>query len=172
MQKVLKELEQVMLAVTPLETSHFYVETNLFQRRTLDAAKKILKIAHKEKAIEKTLTKEENEIVSKFFSGKIPYDQNVLNVLDRVLDKTIDYLQTHGAHLDPETKRLIDKRKALKAAMLETMLATPKFIPNTWVRQYDRLHKQALQDTKGINWARVILFYPRQRSFDDGEADI
>ncbi|VDM78899.1 unnamed protein product, partial [Strongylus vulgaris] len=77
-------------------------------RRTLDAAKKILKIAHKEKAIEKTLTKEENEIVSKFFSGKIPYDQNVLNVLDRVLDKTIDYLQTHGAHLDPETKRLID----------------------------------------------------------------
>ncbi|CAJ0593580.1 unnamed protein product [Cylicocyclus nassatus] len=141
-------------------------------RRTLEAAKKILKIAHREKAIEKTLTKEENEIVSKFFSGKIPYDQNVLNVLDRVLDKTIEYLQTHGANLDPETKRLIEKRKALKAAMLETMLSTPKFIPNTWVQHYDRLHKQAMQDTKGINWARVILFYPRQRSFDDGEADI
>ncbi|KIH53977.1 hypothetical protein ANCDUO_15878 [Ancylostoma duodenale] len=65
-----------------------------------------------EEAIEKTLTKEENEVVSKFFAGKIPYDQNVLNVLDRVLDKTIDYLQTHGANLDPETKRLIEKRKA------------------------------------------------------------
>ncbi|EYC10164.1 hypothetical protein Y032_0057g2800 [Ancylostoma ceylanicum] len=141
-------------------------------RKTLESAKKILKIAHKEKAIEKTLTKEENEVVSKFFAGKIPYDQNVLNVLDRVLDKTIDYLQTHGANLDAETKRLIEKRKALKAAMLETMLTTPKFIPTTWVQHYDRLHKQAMQETSGINWAKVLLFYPRQRSFDDGEADI
>ncbi|RCN45938.1 hypothetical protein ANCCAN_08103 [Ancylostoma caninum] len=141
-------------------------------RKTLESAKKILRIAHKEKAIEKTLTKEENEVVSKFFAGKIPYDQNVLNVLDRVLDKTIDYLQTHGANLDAETKRLIEKRKALKAAMLETMLTTPKFIPTTWVQHYDRLHKQAMQETSGINWAKVLLFYPRQRSFDDGEADI
>ncbi|KAK6726837.1 hypothetical protein RB195_004878 [Necator americanus] len=141
-------------------------------KKTLEAAKKILRISHKEKAIEKTLTKEENEIISKFFSGKIPYDQTVLNVLDRVLDKTIDYLQTHGTTLDPETKRLVEKRKKLKAAMLETMLTTPKFIPSTWVQHYDRLHKQAMQETTGINWAKVLLFYPRQRSFDDGEADI
>ncbi|ETN73608.1 hypothetical protein NECAME_04294 [Necator americanus] len=89
----------------------------LEEKKTLEAAKKILRISHKEKAIEKTLTKEENEIISKFFSGKIPYDQTVLNVLDRVLDKTIDYLQTHGTTLDPETKRLVEKRKKENATM-------------------------------------------------------
>lgn len=29
-----------------------------------------------------------------------------------------------------------------------------------------------MRKTEGINWAKIILFYPRQRSFDDGEADI
>ncbi|VDL63543.1 unnamed protein product [Nippostrongylus brasiliensis] len=56
--------------------------------------------------------------------------------------------------------------------MLETMLTTPKFIPKTWVKEYDRLHKEALKKTQGINWAKILLFYPKQRSFEDGEADI
>uniref|UniRef100_A0A0K0D012 ATP synthase subunit d, mitochondrial n=1 Tax=Angiostrongylus cantonensis TaxID=6313 RepID=A0A0K0D012_ANGCA len=103
----------------------------------LDAAQKILKVAYKEKAFERTLTKEENDTLGKFFSGKIPYDANVLNVLDGVLDKTIEYFRANKTNLDPETKALIEQRAALKAAMLQTMLAKPTFIPSEWVKQYE-----------------------------------
>ncbi|KAJ1353907.1 hypothetical protein KIN20_010683 [Parelaphostrongylus tenuis] len=106
-------------------------------KRTLDTAQKILKVAYKEKAFEKTLTKEENDTLAKFFSGKIPYDASVLNILDEVLDKTIEYFRTHKTNLDPETKALIEQREALKAAMLQTMLSKPTFIPSEWVKQYE-----------------------------------
>ncbi|KJH45730.1 hypothetical protein DICVIV_08205 [Dictyocaulus viviparus] len=82
-------------------------------KRALDAAQKILKVAYKEKAFEKTLTKEENDVLSKFFSGKIPYDHNVLQTLDNVLDKTIEYFDAHKTNLDPETKALIHQRQAV-----------------------------------------------------------
>ncbi|KAK6029329.1 hypothetical protein OSTOST_04561 [Ostertagia ostertagi] len=82
-------------------------------KKALNAAKKILRVAYKEKAMEKALTKEENDTISKFFSGKLPYDQNVLHVLDRALDKTIDYMETHGTHFDEETQRLVWKREAV-----------------------------------------------------------
>ncbi|PIO76791.1 hypothetical protein TELCIR_01135 [Teladorsagia circumcincta] len=29
-----------------------------------------------------------------------------------------------------------------------------------------------MRATTGINWAKILLFYPRQRAFDDGEADV
>ncbi|KAK6059576.1 hypothetical protein COOONC_02788 [Cooperia oncophora] len=81
-------------------------------------------------------------------------------------------MQAHGVHFNEETQRLINQRETLKAAMFETMLKRPKFIPKTWVQQYDEFHKEALRATTGINWAKIILFYPRQRAFDDGEADL
>ncbi|KAL6729061.1 hypothetical protein Aduo_000152 [Ancylostoma duodenale] len=141
-------------------------------RRSLEAAQKILKVAYREKAFEQTLTKEENEVLAKFFSGKIPYDGNVLHTLDGVLDKTIDYFRTHRTNLDPETKELIEKRETLKAAMLQTMLSMPKFLPSGWVKQYEAYREEAMKETSGINWARISLFYPQHRAFDDGAADI
>ncbi|RCN42523.1 hypothetical protein ANCCAN_11495 [Ancylostoma caninum] len=123
-------------------------------------------------AFEQTLTKEENEVLAKFFSGKIPYDGNVLHTLDSVLDKTIDYFRSHKTNLDPETRELIEKRETLKAAMLQTMLSMPKFLPTGWVKQYEAYREEALKETTGINWARISLFYPQHRAFDDGAADI
>ncbi|KAK6726807.1 hypothetical protein RB195_004862 [Necator americanus] len=141
-------------------------------RRSLETAQKILKIASREKAFEKTLTKEENEVLGKFFSGKIPYDAKVLHTLDSVLDKNIDYFRTHKTNLDPEVNRLIEKRGKLKAAMLTTMLSKPKLLPAEWIKQYEAYQREAMRETKGINWPRVCLLYPTQRTFDDGAADV
>ncbi|KAK5972851.1 hypothetical protein GCK32_004984 [Trichostrongylus colubriformis] len=141
-------------------------------KRSLQTAKKVLKVAFKEKAFEKSLTPKETDTITKFFSGKLSFDENVLQVLDTVLDKTIDYFKTRKTNLDQETKDLIEKREALKAAMLETMLSKPKFIPSSWVKQYEAYRLEAEKETNGINWAKIFLQYPRQRAFDDGAADV
>lgn len=60
----------------------------------------------------------------------------------------------------------IDETSSSRVTELSSTLLTG--YPNI----FPELHKQAMQETEGINWAKVLLFYPRQRSFDDGEADI
>ncbi|EYB99308.1 hypothetical protein Y032_0123g1134 [Ancylostoma ceylanicum] len=167
----LEEDVDLMKVLVDFNTSNL-VGVGADDRRSLEAAKKILKVAYREKAFETTLTKEENEVLAKFFSGKIPYDANVLHTLDSVLDKTIDYFRSHRTNLDPETKELIEKRETLKAAMLQTMLSMPKFLPAGWVRQYEAYREEALKETTGINWARISLFYPQHRAFDDEAADV
>ncbi|CAJ0593173.1 unnamed protein product [Cylicocyclus nassatus] len=141
-------------------------------KRFLKAANKILRTAYRDKAFEKTLTKAENDVLAKFFSGKIPYDAYVLHTLDTVLDKTIDYFRENKTKISPEVEEIIAKREALKAAMLETMLTVPRFLPSDWVKQFEVYQQEALRETSGINWARIVLFYPKYRTFEDGEADI
>uniref|UniRef100_A0A7I4XWY5 DUF4780 domain-containing protein n=1 Tax=Haemonchus contortus TaxID=6289 RepID=A0A7I4XWY5_HAECO len=141
-------------------------------KHTLDGARKILQVAFRDKESEKILTSYENDVIVKLFSGKIPFDANVLKVVDSVLDKTIDYFKTKKTQLDPEIQQLIERRNTLKAAMLHTMLTTPSFIPTSWVKQYEVYRQEAEKETTGINWAKILLLYPRQRSFDDGAADV
>lgn len=84
----------------------------MFQKNAVKAARKILKTAYKEKVLDKVLTKEENEILVKFFSGKIPYDQKVLQILDRYtllsfsdLDTVILRFDRPGSHFTKSRKR-------------------------------------------------------------------
>ncbi|VDK53041.1 unnamed protein product [Cylicostephanus goldi] len=97
---------------------------------------------------------------------------DVLHTLDSVLDKTIDYFRQHKTKISPEVEEIIAKREALKAAMLETMLTVPRFLPSDWVKQFEVYQQEALRETSGINWARIMLLYPKYRTFEDGEADI
>ncbi|VDO39411.1 unnamed protein product [Haemonchus placei] len=85
---------------------------NFPPKHTLDGARKILQVAFRDKESEKILTSYENDVIVKLFSGKIPFDANVV------------------------------------------------------------YRQEAEKETTGINWAKILLLYPRQRSFDDGAADV
>ncbi|VDL73251.1 unnamed protein product [Nippostrongylus brasiliensis] len=142
-------------------------------KRVLATARKILKDAYDEKAFQAMVTTEENEVLAKFFSGKIPFDEEVLRTLDSVLDKTIEYFINNKIDvLDPEIKNLIEERRALKAAMLDTMLKKPSYVPAEWVKKFEDYHEEALKETSGINWTQIMFLYPRQRTFDDESPDI
>ncbi|WKX89598.1 hypothetical protein Q1695_008893 [Nippostrongylus brasiliensis] len=98
---------------------------------------------------------------------------DVLRTLDSVLDKTIEYFINNKIDvLDPEIKNLIKERRALKAAMLDTMLKKPSYVPTEWVKKFEDYHEEALRETSGINWTQIMFLYPRQRTFDDESPDI
>ncbi|WKX89597.1 hypothetical protein Q1695_008893 [Nippostrongylus brasiliensis] len=102
-----------------------------------------------------------------------PFDEEVLRTLDSVLDKTIEYFINNKIDvLDPEIKNLIKERRALKAAMLDTMLKKPSYVPTEWVKKFEDYHEEALRETSGINWTQIMFLYPRQRTFDDESPDI
>lgn len=44
-------------------------------------------------------------------------------------------------------------------------------MPRTWAKKYEELRQQSRLETAGINWARVLLCYPTQKSFGDGPMD-
>lgn len=58
-----------------------------------------------------------------------------------------------------------------KSALLEAIMGSPQFLPSSWLRKYDQWKAEADKETNGINWYRVLLYYPRQKSFYDGPED-
>ncbi|CAI2350471.1 unnamed protein product [Caenorhabditis sp. 36 PRJEB53466] len=141
------------------------------EKEILKLAPKLLKVAKKHAAMEKCLTAEENDVLAKFFSGKQKLDANVLAVLDRALDKIIDYLQKNNCAVDEETKAVMKKRDKLKAAMMKEFLVSPQYLPKTWTAKFNAWKSEAEKQKNGINWFRVLFSYPKHKSFDDGPED-
>ncbi|CAD6186112.1 unnamed protein product [Caenorhabditis auriculariae] len=141
------------------------------EKATIDLARKLLKLAKKLKILDECLTKDDNEVLAKFFSGRMPLNQQVLNVLDVALDKTIDALQKNKMEVDDETKALMKRRDKLKAAIMNEILVSPQYLPRTWTQKYEEWKAEAEKQKHGINWFRVLFTYPKHKSFGDGPED-
>ncbi|PAV89971.1 hypothetical protein WR25_06615 [Diploscapter pachys] len=146
------------------------------EKEIIDRAQQILAIGAKKKILEKKLTREENDILAKFFAGKIPLSNRanftVLTILDKAMDRIIGYIETHNVDVSPEVQKLIQQRAMAKSALLEAIMGSPQFLPSPWLRKYDQWKAEADKETNGINWYRVLLYYPRQKSFYDGPEDV
>ncbi|CAJ0593591.1 unnamed protein product [Cylicocyclus nassatus] len=132
----------------------------------LQCAKEIVETAARHDVIENALSKQSNGLVHKFFSGKAPLSQQVLEELDILLEKILDYMKKN---LTKYTILYERKKNDIKREVLSLLLTDSRYLPKSWVTQYQEEEKKEKQRRDFIDWKKILLRYPRERAFDDRE---
>ncbi|RCN45932.1 hypothetical protein ANCCAN_08097 [Ancylostoma caninum] len=89
----------------------------------IESAKKIVEVTCQHNVIEKSLSKEANEQMANFFSGRTPLSQQVLEELDQLLDTILVFATKHINKYEDIFKQ---KKKKVKRRYVRTPVYSRK----------------------------------------------
>ncbi|CAJ0949935.1 unnamed protein product, partial [Mesorhabditis belari] len=131
----------------------------------------ILEEAHKKKSFEKLMTKEENEQLAKFFGGMAAYNDKIMGLINKTLDKIFDDVQKKIEPQKLPEPHFFLNREMAKKAFFDAIFAHPEYLPDSWKTNFQRWREDAMREHYGINVWKVLFTYPRQRRFGDSEVN-
>ncbi|KAH7727965.1 hypothetical protein AAVH_04209 [Aphelenchoides avenae] len=117
-----------------------------------ETAMKIVDALTSPEVLGKVLAAEESKVLSEYFSGTRPQDEQVLNVLNVALEKILDRSHEFYANKE-ELKRFLEHRDRAKMRLLDALLSrNSSVLRNMWVNAY----RYADMISRGIKGAYVL----------------
>ncbi|CAD5226652.1 unnamed protein product [Bursaphelenchus xylophilus] len=92
----------------------------------------VLEKMHEGKAFDNALSPTESEELSKFFDGKIPFSNNVIELLDKGMERGIITFRNTTPHLDSELLDFLANTAKAKALLVDTILTNQGLLPKQW----------------------------------------
>ncbi|EYC10184.1 hypothetical protein Y032_0057g2809 [Ancylostoma ceylanicum] len=162
------DLKEVVIAMKSQKPATDLVYPKPDDGIIIESARKIVEVTCQHDVIEKSLSKEENERMANFFSGRAPLSQQVLEELDGLLDSMFVFATNH---LNKYEDIFMQKKKKIKLEVLRILLTEPENLPKSWIREHEAQQEKEAREREDINWEKVLFYYPRERTFNDGPAD-